>query len=51
MTYFGVSRFIPSDAGEIVFCIEIFEADVPHKGAKGFDCVDFITLGADEAKT
>src|SRR5436190_24239331 len=50
MSDFGVARFVPGDAGEIVFGLKIFEADIPNERAESFDGIDFVALSADETK-
>src|SRR5881397_3596419 len=50
MADLGVARFIPGDAPQIVFGLEIFEANVPNERAERFDGVDFVALRADEAQ-
>ena len=50
MTNLSVARFVPGDAREVILGLEVFEADVPNEGAKGFDGVHFVALGANETK-
>src|ERR1051325_6968713 len=50
MANFGVTGFVPGDARQIVFGLEIFEPYVPDECAEGLDGVDLVALGADKTK-
>src|SRR5438067_2162798 len=45
-----VPRFIPGDPRQVVFGLEIFEANVPNESAKRLDGIDLVALSANEAK-
>src|SRR5437588_8830585 len=45
-----VPRFIPRDPCQVVFGLEIFEANVPNESAKRLDGIDLVALRANEAK-
>src|SRR5687767_11407162 len=50
MANFGMSGFVPGDPSQIVFGLEITEADVPKESAEGFDGIDLVALGANETE-
>ena len=45
-----VPRFIPRDPRQVVFGLEIFEANVPNESAKRLDGIHLVALRANEAK-
>src|ERR1051325_9511900 len=50
MADFGVARFVPGNARQVVFGLEILEANVPNECAERFDGIDFIALRANETQ-
>ena len=48
MADLGVPGFVPGDAGQIVFRLEVAEADVPEERAEGLDGVDLVALRPQE---